>query len=1107
MRRTLMVLGLALGVAASAAAQSFTNFESGHVRPLALSPDGSRLFAVNTPDNRLEIYTVGAGTLTLAAEVQVGLEPVAVAARTNTEVWVVNHLSDSVSVVQMDGVNPDHWRVVQTLLTCDEPRDIVFAGAGGTRAFVTTARRGQNCPIAANLTTAGTGRAIVQVWNAAALGAALGGTPIANIVLFSDTPRALAKSPDGSIVYAAAFHSGNRTTSILETTVTNSGNTRPPLPPGSVSGAPNTGLIVKFNGTSNRWEDERGASGPDWTPQVPFSLPDRDVFLIDALAGTPQLFSSANNVTGVGTVIFNMAVRPDNGHVFVANTDARNNVRFEPFISPTQGVQGHIAESRITVINGTTPTPHHLNPLIDYTCVPPSCPQDAGEVESSLAFPMDMVFSSDGQRVYVVGFGSEKVGVFDTDDLESNIITKTLIDVGAGPSGIVLDSGNNQLFVMNRIDHTISVVANANTPASAAQVATIPLRYDPSPDDAKVGRIFLYDARRTSAHGDQACASCHIFGDFDSLAWDLGNPFGTSVPNPNPFVVGSGGPFHPLKGPMTTQSLRGMAGAGPMHWRGDRTGGTDPGGDPLDEDAAFKKFDPAFVSLLGRPTQLDASSMQAFTNFILTVQYPPNPIRALNNLGTTPQNSGETFFTSTAVDAGFLDCDTCHALPLGTAGLSSIEGETQEFKVAHLRNIYQKIGMFGVSGDQVRGFGYLHDGSVFTVFDFLHAAVFSFPNDTTRRNVEAFIHGFDTGLKPIVGQQVSAAPLTVNDTNVIARIQLLIDRANAGDCDLTVKGRLGGLARGWLFVGSDNFQPDRNADGLVDKTTLRNQAGTSGQELTYTCVPPGSGTRIAIDRDEDGVFDRRELDCGSDPADPGSTATTSGACSVVTTSTTTTTTVTTTSGTGSTTTTTGAASTTTTTTVAGSTTTTTLPTATVNIQATAVKMHDKTTPPNPRARRFVFWSNTRRESLANEVVVPAVGSAGDPTVAGATGGGADLTVYNSHGSGEKVLVHLPATGWTAVGTKGYRYKGLTTNDAVSRVTVKADLIRVRAGHSAWAYTLDEASQGSVAVRLRLGSGAIWCANAPAKAGAQNDTVDKFIGGPGSVPPAVCPPVP
>src|SRR5438552_5961798 len=38
---------------------SFVTFESGQVRPLALSPDGTRLFAVDTPDDRLEIFQIG----------------------------------------------------------------------------------------------------------------------------------------------------------------------------------------------------------------------------------------------------------------------------------------------------------------------------------------------------------------------------------------------------------------------------------------------------------------------------------------------------------------------------------------------------------------------------------------------------------------------------------------------------------------------------------------------------------------------------------------------------------------------------------------------------------------------------------------------------------------------------------------------------------------------------------------------------------------------------------------------------------------------------------------------------------------------------------------
>ena len=144
-RRALVLVCLLFAATAGAA---FVNFESGHVRPLALSPDGSRLFAVNTPDNRLEIYGVAAGALTLQGEVSVGLEPVAVAARSNTEVWVVNHLSDSVSIIQVNTATPSLSRVIRTLHTCDEPRDIVFAGTGNTRAFVTRSeerRVGKEC--------------------------------------------------------------------------------------------------------------------------------------------------------------------------------------------------------------------------------------------------------------------------------------------------------------------------------------------------------------------------------------------------------------------------------------------------------------------------------------------------------------------------------------------------------------------------------------------------------------------------------------------------------------------------------------------------------------------------------------------------------------------------------------------------------------------------------------------------------------------------------------------------------------------------------------------------------------------------------------------------
>jgi YVTN family beta-propeller protein len=1059
--RTVLLLAsfiLALGGVRAARADSFVNFESGHVRPLALSFDGSHLFAVNTPDNRLEVFAVGAGTLTRVGEVQVGLEPVAVAARTATEVWVVNHLSDSVSVVDVS--NPAQPRVKATLLVGDEPRDIVFGRADRSRSFITCAHRGQNRPGNPQLTTPGVGRADVWVHDATTLGF------VTIVTLFGDTPRALAVDPSGSPVYAAVFHSGNQTTTINQRTVTAAGGV-PPFPVGSTPGAPDTGLIVKFDPATNRWEDERGAAGPDWSASVPFSLPDEDVFVIDANAATPALAAPPNAVTGVGTVLFSMAVRPDNGKLYVANTDARNNVRFEDII----GVTGHIAESRLTVVSGTTPNPIHLNPHIDYSV----STGPAAEVEQSLAFPVSVAFSADGHTVFVAALGSGKVGRFDSDGLEAGTVigNEIQIPVGGGPSGLALDEANHQLFVMNRFDETISIVdTDTNTQQSA-----VPLRYDPEPPAVKNGRHFLYDAKNTSGHGDSACASCHIFGDFDSLAWDLGSPFGAIVPNPNPFVAnGPGNPFHPLKGPMTTQSLRGMANAGPMHWRGDRTGGT-TGGDPLDETLAFKAFNPAFQSLLGHATQLSDADMQAFTDFVLTIAYPPNPNRSLDGVLTTQEANGQSFFLNTVTDGRV--CNGCHTLPLGTAGLSSFEGETQEFKVPHLRNLYQKVGMFGVPsgipgipatgnlGPQVRGFGMLHDGSIATVFNFLQSNVFNNFTNALRRAVEAFLLGLDTGLRPVVGQQTTLTPSNQGDTAVTGRIDFLVVRAGLGDCDLVVKGRIGGFERGWLYDGAiDAFHSDRAAEPPLALATLEQLATTATQELTFTCVPPGSGTRIAIDRDEDGALDQDERDGGSDPADPSSLP----------------------------------------------------PPAPAAIRSASFKLRDDNTPPINLERRTVSFKSAPYKGAPSGVVLPLGGSSGDPTAAGPTGG-AVLTVYNSNGSGEKVVVSLPASNWSMTGSAasptGYKYKdSKRLLGPISSATLTGSgRLSISGKGAAWLYTLDEPAQVRMALRLTLGSQPPMCAEAPAQATgnppstANHDEVDKFDGQPNSPGPVVCPPVP
>ena len=855
-------------------------FESDPVRPLALSADGTRLFAVNTPDARLEILAVDAdGTLTPEASVAVGLEPVSAAVRSDGEVWVVNQLSDSLSVVDVASTPP---RVVRTIPTCDEPRDLVFAGPGAGRAFVTTARRGQTCmgadgaPIDAKLTTPGTPRALVQVFDAASPTA----VPIAVLELFGDTPRALATSPDGGTVYAAVFRSGNRTTTVNEQLVCDGGvyggtcfveGTAVPggLPapsPVDCRGEtqPETGLIVRFDPDAGIWTDELGR---DWSDAVRFSLPDRDVFPIDATASPPAVVGAGSS--DVGTVLFAMATNPTTGTLYVANTEANNATRFEGDRAgscATTSVRGRLHAARVTVIAGDTVVPRHLNKHLEPYAASPSAEDKA----RSLATPVAL--ATDGTTLWVAAFGSGAVGAFDVAALEDDSFSPSAADhvavTGGGPSGLVLRA--DRLFVATRFDDGVSTIDTT----TRTEVSHVRL-HDPEPAAVVQGRRFLYDAVATSDNGEASCGACHVFGDLDGLAWDLGDPDAGTQGNPNPFELdlGQDSRFRALKGPMTTQSLRGMADHGPMHWRGDRTGGNAPGGDPRDEAAAFRAFNPAFVGLIGRSAPLADADMQAFTDFALALRYPPNPIRAVDELLSPAEERGRQLFFDVVTD-GARTCNGCHVLDpeqgfFGTDGDSTFENEPQVFKVAHLRNLYQKVGMFGLArvpglrrgdatslGDQVRGFGYLHDGSIDTLAHFLSAMVFSLSVEQIA-DVEAFVLGFETGLAPAVGQQV-----TIGADVAEARIAVLLDRAATvlPRCDIVVRGVLDGVPRGWVRLPSGAFRSDRAAEPPLAEATLGAQALVAGQERTYTCVPPGSGYRLGIDRDVDGCLD------GDDPA-------------------------------------------------------------------------------------------------------------------------------------------------------------------------------------------------------------------------------------------------
>ena len=204
---------------------------------------------------------------------------------------------------------------------------------------------------------------------------------------------------------------------------------------------------------------------------------------------------------------------------------------------------------------------------------------------------------------------------------------------------------------------------------------------------------------------------------------------------------------------------------------------------------------------------------------------------------------------------------------------------------------------------------------------------------------------------------------------------MLSARAAAGECDLVVRTVVAGEAarRTCACPTAPSSSTARTSPTITDPD-LRASALLPGQEVTYTCVPPGSGTRIGLDRDEDGAFDRDELDEGTDPADAAS-----------------------------------------------------FPLVPIRIRTTSLTCATTPRPPiNPNQSRITFRS-AKYGVAPSGVVVPAPGSAADPTTAGAAGGGATLTIYRTDGGTDKVVLPLAAARWKKTGSTsqpGFQYTRL-----------------------------------------------------------------------------------
>ncbi|QDV82168.1 ankyrin repeat domain-containing protein [Planctomycetes bacterium TBK1r] len=601
-------------------------FASPHASPIAIS--GNFVFVVNTPADTVDV--IDAEKRKVHTQISVGVDPVGIAVRPDgKEVWVSNHVSDSVSVIDNDPESPTYLHVIATIqefdlktkaTAFDEPVGIAFAG--NEKAYVALSSENQIAVV--NVSS----RKITK-----------------RLRIPAQDPRAIAVR--GDRLYVVPFESNNKTQL--------SGGSRDDI----------DGQQVTFDAWQHSIAVNNVLSLGHVTDIVKHpDVPDRDLFVFDTK--TDKLVESVDTL---GTLLYGITV-DSKGNVFVAQTDARNdaNGRAGTKKHGMKEMENRAFLNQITRVSFTEGSPEEPQ-RIDLEPLPPGHPEKG----MALATPFAIQVSADDTTLVATAAGSDKL--FTVDAESGEVLGR--IPVGSVPRGIALrnadDGKATQAWVYNAVANTVSVIDVSD--AAKPQVAGFVKLDDPTHKQVKLGRTWFNDADASST-GTFSCESCHPDSNTDQLLWVLQTP-----------VVTGGNQIMPR----STMPVRGLRDTAPFHWDGvlgDPYGGNnsaniyssvDPVADEDDQITGTRHLvDVSMAEILkaqgdgtvndeGKPGGFTAAERDDLATYLLSIPFPPAQRRAFDNVLTDRAKEGYKLFH---ID-GDLDpsrttpnvCGDCHRMP------------------------------------------------------------------------------------------------------------------------------------------------------------------------------------------------------------------------------------------------------------------------------------------------------------------------------------------------------------------------------------------------------------------------------------------------------------